>query len=254
MSYRRCLLAFVATAAVTMAAGMATAQENYPPPEIERFVGKGEVKELFGWNNHQLQDEAVDLHAFNFLWNRRETTWSCIHSDTGAGYRNYSIWYSTLVGPVRLEPRMKGAKGTGFNLQGYLPGYPLVRGYPDKYFGEIRPFVCPAGYEVGEGEVTVEDTTRDNTYINGYQLGSSPAVLAPHKQIAYTVLNVLGEWETPVVVEDESGSLTIDTWGYRLSEDFQQEFTEHWHHLFPDAAVTFDYDCSYRPDLCPVHH
>lgn len=88
----------------------------------EGFVGKGDVQDLFGWNDHELQENA-DLIAFRL--NSVQTTvdtWECT-KDNGNTQTRTRTTTSSVVGDLVVEVRRNPqGKATGFLLLGFDEG------------------------------------------------------------------------------------------------------------------------------------
>ena len=80
----------------------------------EGFVGKGDVQQVFGWNNKQLQENA---DAIQFRLNSsEETTWTCYNSHNEKEQNRQNT--STIEGVVTAVERTRN-QVTGFILEGY---------------------------------------------------------------------------------------------------------------------------------------
>ena len=131
-----------------LSAGAVLAAVTFNSEDGTGFVGKGDVQDVFGWNNKQLQDNAGSVQ-FRFQSTEvTETTWTC---DRDAGpqiqerTRTTTTTTQTVVGKIDRERNQI----TGFNLTGYS-------GTPEEESTSEGPAIgsCPTNWSVTEGPDT----------------------------------------------------------------------------------------------------
>jgi hypothetical protein len=111
----------LALVAMLVAAGAVFAAVNFDSSTGTGFVGKGDVQQVFNWNNKQLQQNASGV---TFSYNATENYEAVCTFVTGEGTRgeqthNVSRERSTTVdSAVAYDPRVKN-QITGFNLKGF---------------------------------------------------------------------------------------------------------------------------------------
>lgn len=119
--------------------GAALAAVTFDPGTGTGFVGKGDVQDVFGWNNKQLQDnaESVQFRASSEVVT--EVSWTCTNTNNENTQERERTTTTTIQGVVSKVDRVKN-QITGFNLTGYS-------GTPDESSETEGPRVdsCPMG-------------------------------------------------------------------------------------------------------------
>jgi hypothetical protein len=101
-----------------LSAGTALAAVTFDPETGTGFVGKGDVQDVFGWNNKQLQDNAGSVQ-FRFVSEEvTETTWTC-DRDAGPQTQERTRTTTTTTQGVVSSTARERNQITGFNLTGY---------------------------------------------------------------------------------------------------------------------------------------
>lgn len=122
---RRVSRAWAVPLALTLVVGLmasAMAAVTFDPATGTGFVGKGDVQQVYGWNNKALQDNAgsVQFRAFTV----ETSTWLCRHTDNPNAADQERSTTTTTEGVVSSIARERN-QITGFNLTGY-DGDPTV--------------------------------------------------------------------------------------------------------------------------------
>jgi hypothetical protein len=106
--------AFVGLMLLGASSQNALAAVTFDPETGEGFVGKGDVQEVFGWNNKGLQDNAKDVQFR--VSSGTESSWECYNSNNEkTQVRSQSV---TFEGVFDSESRTH-KQVDGFNLLGY---------------------------------------------------------------------------------------------------------------------------------------
>lgn len=151
----------IGISACIAAAGLAYAAVTIDDDGVG-FVGKGDVQDVFGWNNAQLQAAADDVQ-FRFNQSSVTTTgysWTC-DRDAGPQTQERARTVTTTTssyGVLSSAARVK-KQVTGFNLNGY------------------------------DGDVETEETTESN----GQPLWSCPTGWTAIDMVTETETEILGE-------------------------------------------------------------
>jgi hypothetical protein len=154
--------------AIAVTATVAFAAVTFDPAEGTGFVGKGDVQEVYGWNNKALQDNAdfVQFRATSEVVT--EVSWVCTNANndnTQERERTTTVSVSGVLSTVARDDR--GRQVTGFHLTGYdgdpQGGAPVTEGQPLNS--------CPSGpwtltTPAGEPEL-VSSTTSLEVSIDG---------------------------------------------------------------------------------------
>ena len=158
---RRWYLAIAgATLMLTMIlfSGAALAAVTFDPETGTGFVGKGDVQDVFGWNNKQLQDNAASVQFRASSTVVTERSWECTNSNNQNVQERERTTTTSKQGVVSKIDRVKN-QITGFNLTGY-------DGTPTESSSTDGPPVnsCPSGpwtltTPAGDPEVVSESST-----------------------------------------------------------------------------------------------
>jgi hypothetical protein len=153
-SYRLWILAL---ALVVTGAGIALAIVTFDPVTGTGFVGKGDVQEVFGWNNKDLQNNANSVQFRLLEKEVTETTWTC-DRDAGPQTQERARTTTTDTQGVVSSVARERNQITGFNLIGY-------EGTPTTTSTTEGPAVgsCPTGWSVSEGPDT--ETISSETHL-----------------------------------------------------------------------------------------
>ena len=155
------MLLLAALAALALSATAVFAAVNFDSSTGTGFVGKGDVQQVFNWNNKQLQQNASGV---TFSYNATENYEAVCTFVTGEGTRgeqthNVSRERSTTVdSAVAYDPRVKN-QITGFNLKGFgtttsSGDVPVVDG------------ACPGGPDGGTWTSVTLVSSTGGLYIN----------------------------------------------------------------------------------------
>lgn len=90
----------LALALVVIGAGVAVAAVNYDP-ETGGFAGKGDVQQVLGFNNNQLQSQAQNIQ-FRYSDNVVVEGGGCINPNTGVFHPN-DVWRRTSGVSTTIE-------------------------------------------------------------------------------------------------------------------------------------------------------
>ena len=100
-------------------AGVAFAAVTFDSTAGTGFVGKGDVQDVFGWNNADLQANAA---AVQFRVNSTvvtEVSWTCTNPNNGNIQERARTTTTTIEGTVASITRDKKNQCTGFILNGF---------------------------------------------------------------------------------------------------------------------------------------
>jgi hypothetical protein len=157
---------------------------TFDPSTGTGFVGKGDVQLAYGWNNAQLQKNALDV---KFSFDSLETYQAVCEWYTGpdANRKQHDVTHTRstgIVGGLDGDPRqVKGQKQfTGFILKGYSGG--VTEG------GGVVPVVgqpCQGG---GLDNATNTDKTA-GIWVSVEQTGASGGLTATWNGISHTLSN-----------------------------------------------------------------
>jgi hypothetical protein len=113
------------------------------------FVGKGDVQLIYGWNNKDLQDNAVDVEFRIISSSVTETTWTC-DRDSGPQTQERTNTTTTTTQEVVTTVARVRNQITGFLLEGFM-------GDPTETSESDGPDIgsCPAGWTA----IDLTDTT-----------------------------------------------------------------------------------------------
>jgi hypothetical protein len=135
----------------------AAAAVTFDPATGEGFVGKGDVQDVFGWNNRQLQENADDVEFRASSEVVTEVSWICTNTTNQNEQLRSRTTTTTVSGIVETVARERN-QVTGFILEGY-DGDPVV-GDPETEGPPVDS--CPSGpWTLTEkaGEPEVVDST-----------------------------------------------------------------------------------------------
>lgn len=113
-------VAFVATMLVGAFSFTTTAYAavTFDPDTGKGFVGKGDVQEVFGWNNKQLQDNAASV-TFTFVSKTvSEVSWECTNTNNDKIQERERTTTTETSGVLSSIARERN-QITGFNLNGF---------------------------------------------------------------------------------------------------------------------------------------
>jgi hypothetical protein len=115
---KKATLVAVSIVAGVLLTGTALAAVTFDPATGAGFVGKGDVQDVFGWNNKGLQDNAgaVQFQAASEVVT--EVSWICTNSNNQQTQERARTTTTTVEGVVSSVGRLKN-QITGFNLLGY---------------------------------------------------------------------------------------------------------------------------------------
>jgi hypothetical protein len=147
-----------ATAVISMIALMlalaipALAAVTFDAATGEGFVGKGDVQNVFGWNNRQLQNNAASVQFRAESEVVTEHSWTCTNQNNQNTQERERTTTTTIQGVVSSIARERN-QVTGFILEGY-------EGDPTESSTSEGPRLnsCPSGpwaltTPAGDGEV-----------------------------------------------------------------------------------------------------
>jgi len=141
-------------AAALFVAAPASADWTVDPSTGVGFVGKGDVQDAFGWNDHDLQ---ANHEGVSFALNAKTTsttTWSCFNSKNGKFQDREHVVLAGTTGELLYEARTNPQdKVTGFLLTGLADGSSSVTESDGPKLGS-----CPSGpwaYVEGSQDTTV---------------------------------------------------------------------------------------------------
>ena len=161
-----------------MLAGAASASTTFDPSSGNGFVGKGDVQQVFGLNNNQVQTDANNI---GFTYNSAdtkvdETTWTCTNKAGNKQYKSdTTTTTSTSSGLTDTVARQGKTQVTGFNLTGFA-GTPTTSsstttgGTPLDQCGNGETYIS------GSDVTTTTDTT--DQYLAASDGSKSPAATA----------------------------------------------------------------------------
>jgi hypothetical protein len=147
-SWSLAIPAVVLMLTMLLSAGAALAAVTFDSATGTGFVGKGDVQDVFDWNNKQLQDNAGSVQ-FRFVSEKvEETTWTC---DRDAGPQIQERNRTTTTTTQQIVDKIAREKNqiTGFNLTGYsgpAQESSTTEGPPEGS--------CPTGWTLTEGPTT----------------------------------------------------------------------------------------------------
>jgi hypothetical protein len=130
--------------------GAALAAVTFDPATGTGFVGKGDVQEVFGWNNKQLQDNAGSIQFRASSEVIEETTWTCKRDAGEQTQERATTITTTTQGVLSHEERFRN-QITGFILDGYDGSETVDVDRDGPAVGS-----CPTGWSVTEGPNTEE--------------------------------------------------------------------------------------------------
>jgi hypothetical protein len=154
--------------AIAVTATVAFAAVTFDPVTGEGFVGKGEVQEVYGWNNKALQDNA-DLVQFRAISEVvTEVSWVCTNDNnqnTQERERTTTESVSGVLSTVARDDR--GRQVTGFHLMGYdgnpVTGAPVTDGPPLNSCPNFWTLTTPAGDPEVVSSMTKLEVSIDGT-------------------------------------------------------------------------------------------
>jgi hypothetical protein len=111
-----------------------------------RFLGKGEVQEVLGWNNAMLQASAGDLQFRTVATESTDYSWTCVNANNEQENQRTRVVSETIVNTFQTTARDRRGQVTGFIL---TPGTVEIETASE------GPKVgsCPSGPWSLEGEV-----------------------------------------------------------------------------------------------------
>lgn len=150
----------LALALVVTGAGIALAIVTFDPASGTGFVGKGDVQEVFGWNNKALQDNANSVQFRVVTEEVTETTWTC-DRDAGPQTQERARTTTTETQGVVSSVARERNQITGFNLIGY-------EGTPTTTSTTEGPAVgsCPTNWTVTVGPDTETISSETNFQVS----------------------------------------------------------------------------------------
>lgn len=119
------------------------------------FVGKGDVQDAFGWNDHDLQANYTDATFALNAESTSTTTWSCFNSNNRKTQDRKHVVLASTTGGLLHEARSNPQdKVTGFLLTGLAEGSSVVSETDGP-----KPDSCPSGpWTFGAGSSTTTVT------------------------------------------------------------------------------------------------
>jgi hypothetical protein len=101
---------------------VAMAAITFDPETGEGFVGKGDVQLVYGWNNRQLQQNALNVQFRAASEVVTEYTWECIKESPFERIRERSTSTTSTVEALVSSIARERNQITGFLLTGYEEG------------------------------------------------------------------------------------------------------------------------------------
>jgi hypothetical protein len=141
-------------AAALFVAAPASADWTVDPATGVGFVGKGDVQDAFGWNDHDLQANHEGVSFALAAKTTSTTTWSCFNPKNGKFQDREHVVRADTTGELLYEARTNPQdKVTGFLLTGLAEGSSSVTESDGPKLGS-----CPSGpwaYVDGSQDTTV---------------------------------------------------------------------------------------------------
>ncbi|MFL4473002.1 hypothetical protein ACIPVK_03270 [Paeniglutamicibacter sp. MACA_103] len=128
-------------AAALFAATPASADWSVDTSTGTGFVGKGDVHDAFGWNDHDLQANHTGVSFALNAESTSTTTWSCFNANNGKTQDRKHVVQASTTGELLHEARTNPQdKVTGFLLTGLADGASVVSETEGP-----KPDSCPSG-------------------------------------------------------------------------------------------------------------
>ena len=205
----------------------------------EGRIAKGQIKNLLGWSNAELDAGAEDLHLVYRTYAVRTKSYACTDPVSGAVSDWWAAQYTTTVGVLdhdvltNKKGKVRGVLATGFERA------PIVFVEEDRYGGDINqplPTECADGWELTS---RVDETTATSQLaINGRILGTDPVETVGVTDYASTILSSIGWNYRDFLVRESDGQLVVDTGG-AISPQLQAQFLEDYGWVQPGVDVIF---------------
>lgn len=128
-------------AAALFAAAPASADWSVDPSTGTGFVGKGDVQDAFGWNDHDLQANHAGVSFALSAESTSTTNWSCHNSKNQKSQDRTHVVVASTTGDLLHKARTNPQdKVTGFMLTGLAEGSSTVSEEDGPKVGS-----CPSG-------------------------------------------------------------------------------------------------------------
>ena len=184
-----------------MLAGAASASTTFDPSSGTGFVGKGDVQQVFGLTNAQLQTDAGNI---GFTYNSTdtkvtETTWTCVNSQGHNQYKSDTTTTTTTSTGITDTVARTKTQVNGFNLNGFSSSStntspPVTTGTPLDQCGNGETYV--------EGSDVPTSSDSSDQYL---------AASDGSKTAAATALDGLNVWHLSGGLNPATGSTNYNT-------------------------------------------